>query len=723
MGFIVSNVHQPGRLFLEPEFRRLLPPRVPDKPISIPREGIEPSIISSLQVIDMNLIRALIAAGKQAFAKSRIVSLLAVAALFPDLASAQGAIRSGESLVGEILPAGDSDTWTFEATAGDSFLIRVGELVVIGDLQPRIRILDPAGHSVGTAKGFNDAEFDGRATNSGTYTIVVDAVFAAGTGTYRLHLIKVPGEITVSSGEEGGAIENGETKDATLRTGDLDAWTFNAAAGDSIVVRVSESTVSPDIQPRVRIFSPTGVLIADGQGFNDAEVSAKATNSGSFTIVVSAVYAGGAGTYRLHLVKAPGEFIVSPGEDGGPIANGETKEGTIKAGDLDMWSFHADSGDNVVVRVGEVTVTPDIQPRVRIYSPLGVLIADGQGFNDTEVSVKATNSGSFIIVVSAVYAGGAGTYRLHLVKAPGEFIVSPGEEGGPITNGETKEGTIKAGDLDMWSFHADSGDNVVVRVGEVTVTPDLQPRIRIYSPLGVLIADGQGFNSAEVSVRTTNTGRFTIIVSAVFAGGAGTYQLHLIKAPGDFFIPVADEGGPITPDSALTGSIQFGDMDPWVFTGCEGEAISIQIDELSGGSGFQPRIRLFGRDGTLLDNKAGASTARIDLKAPATGNYTIVVSDASGTGNGTGGYKLNVRGRYQGLQLCIPIVSGPNIKLNMGGGQPGAEYVISSTTNISIPLGLWVPVATNRFGIYGESTFSEPALPGVMSRFFRTIEK
>ena len=48
-------------------------------------------------------------------------------------------------------------------------------------------------------------------------------------------------------------------------------------------------------------------------------------------------------------------------------------------------------------------------------------------------------------------------------------VVSAGDDGGPMTNDVMHTGTILTGDLDMWTFTANSGDKLEVRVGKISV--------------------------------------------------------------------------------------------------------------------------------------------------------------------------------------------------------------------------------------------------------------
>ena len=60
--------------------------------------------------------------------------------------------------------------------------------------------------------------------------------------------------------------------------------------------------------------------------------------------------------------------------------------------------------------------------------------------------------------------------------------MSPGDDGGTLTNGTLNVGTISVGDLDAWSFSATNGDSVVVRVGQLTAAGYFSPWLRVYGP-------------------------------------------------------------------------------------------------------------------------------------------------------------------------------------------------------------------------------------------------
>src|SRR5439155_1704685 len=209
-----------------------------------------------------------------------------------------------------------------------------------------------------------------------------------------------------------------------------------------------------NFSPRLRLLNTTGVQQDSGSGTVATEVTARATNSGTFTVIVDSVGTG-TGTYRLSVAKTGSPVVISPGDEGGPMVNGTTHQGSIDTGDLDVWTFTANAGENIIVRMGEFTTTT-LTPELRLYGPNGALLDSGSGQAATEVTARATNSGTFLVVVGDLGSGyvGTGNYRPTLAKNRSPVVISPGDEGGPLTNGATHLGTIETGDIDVWTFTA-----------------------------------------------------------------------------------------------------------------------------------------------------------------------------------------------------------------------------------------------------------------------------
>src|SRR5438876_5324764 len=94
--------------------------------------------------------------------------------LFTQTAKGQGTLTNGFTDTGTISPAGDSDTWTFSANTGDSLIVRVGEITQTGAFSPRIRLMNPSEVQIASASDTVAAEVAITATNTGTFTVIVD---------------------------------------------------------------------------------------------------------------------------------------------------------------------------------------------------------------------------------------------------------------------------------------------------------------------------------------------------------------------------------------------------------------------------------------------------------------------------------------------------------------------------------------------------------------------
>jgi hypothetical protein len=610
-------------------------------------------------------------------------------------------LTNGATHLGSITASVETNTWTFTASAGETIVVRVGEIIQTGAFSPRLRLLNPTGAQQAVASGAIAADIAVTATNSGTFTLVVDSG-GTGTGTYRLSLARTGSPVVISANDEGGALTNGATHIASIDLGDLDAWVFTANPGESMAVRIGEVTAS--LTPQLRLYGPNGALLDSGSGVVATEVTARATNAGTFLVVAGDLTSGYAGTgnYRLTLTKAGGPLTTSAGDEGGALTNGATEVAGIDPGDIDAWAFIANAGENIVVRMGEATAS--LSPQLRLFGPNGALLDSAFGVVAAEVAFRATNSGRFIVLAADQTSGfaGSGNYRLTLARTGSPLAISANDEGGPLTNGTIHTASIEVGDIDTWSLTASAGESMVIRMGEVTA--GLAPQLRLYGPDGVLLDSSSGVVATEVTARATNSGTFLLVAGDLTSGygGTGDYRLTLAKTGGPLLTSAGDEGGGMTGVESYGGMIETGDVDVWTFSARAGDLLSINATELVNGSPLTPQLRLYGRDGTLLRSSSGVATTQFsNFVAPTNGTYLVVISDLSSGYTGTGTYRMTVNQLSDGLKLYAPIIAGGNVKLLAVGGSAEAAFTLLTTTNVITPLTLWspLPYQFDQFGV------------------------
>ena len=416
--------------------------------------------------------------------------------------------------------------------------------------------------------------------------------------------------------------------------------------------------------------------------------------------------------------------------------NGWTHNGSIEIGEVETWTVPATIGQAFMVRAGKVG-TNSFAPRLRLFSPGGVFLAENASSSAVEVGTIASENGEYSVLLEdwLVYPTNYSTapYRLTMAKPGDPIVLSPDDQGGRMTNGVMHQGAIYLGDLDLWTFSVNAGQSVVVRAGDAGGF--LSPELRVFGPNGILVGREGSSAGASVAFTATNTGEYLVVIGEVKAGtiaGTGPYRLTVAMTGDPIAVSPSDEGGALNSSPVYNGTISIGDLDVFSFTACAGHPIEIGMEEAQAGGSLTPELRLYGPDGGLLDTAYGATKAQISRSAPATGRYLLVAGDVS-TGfepgapppftrtnwSGSGAYVLTVNGLSDGMKLCPPAIVGTNLVSQGAGGPPGMTASLLAQTNVSAPLALWTSIQTNQFddlGIIGFTNAFDAAEP---NRFFQ----
>ncbi|HLX94363.1 MAG TPA: PPC domain-containing protein, partial [Verrucomicrobiae bacterium] len=334
---------------------------------------------------------------------------------------------------------------------------------------------------------------------------------------------------------------NGANQTGTIFTNTTDSYIFTANKGDSINLRLGTSGFPGILQ----LYGPDSLLLGTVNDSTDDLIAYTATNSGTFIVQVSSDNLSGhprTGPYVLNLSQIPEAFIVPDGDGGGPLINGANATGTITLGRQDLWTFTANAGDSINLRLG----TTGFNGRLELYGPDGAFLQYYQDSTDDLIAYTATNSGTFTVLVSSYDLNGndTGTYVLNLSQIPEPFIVPAGYGGGPLTNGANAAGTITLGRQDLWTFTANKGDSINLRLG----TTGFLGNLVLYGPNGALLAAFNESVDGSIAYTATNSGTFTVLVDSYDLNGndTGTYVLNLSQIPEPFIVPAGYGGGPLT---------------------------------------------------------------------------------------------------------------------------------------------------------------------------------
>ena len=422
------------------------------------------------------------------------------------------------------------------------------------------------------------------------------------------------------------ALVNGGVVSAAIDVpGDEDVYTFSASAGENVILRVGD-TGGTTLFPWLRVADPSGAAVDSKFGSAVAESAFVAGSSGTYTVVVDDASSGGlsTGPYDLHFVRAPGA------NEGGALPNGGDLNGSLTVGDLDSYSFAANAGENIIIRMGDVNGT-SMFPWMRLFDPDGDLVDSQFGSAADEISAVAPQDGTYTLVVTDASSGFAstGSYELHFARMPGA------NEGGALPNGDSVLGDLTLGDLDSYTFTATAGESFLLRIGDLNGT-SMFPWIRVYDPNGAAVDSQFGSAVDEISAVASLSGTYTIVITDASSGfgATGPYELHYVRAPG------ANEGGLLPNGGVVSETLALGDLDSYTFTAAAGESFVLRIGDVNGTSMF-PWLRVYDPNGAQVDSQFGSLVDEVSGVAALTGVYTVVVADASSGFASTGLYDLH----------------------------------------------------------------------------------
>ncbi|QDU69320.1 hypothetical protein [Engelhardtia mirabilis] len=573
-----------------------------------------------------------------------LVGLMLLGSIFTGTARAQGLVNGG-SVAGSIDFAGDQDSWTFSAAAGQGFQVRVTDLAVSA-LRPRVALYAPGGALVTTVSGSTVAALSLIAGSTGTYTIVIDDSSQGSdqTGPYAVHFTRAPGA------NELGSLPNGGSLASSIELGDLDSFTFSIVAGQSFQLRVADTGFGA-FTPRIDIYDPIGAYFTGASGSTVAAISGAAPATGTYTVVLSDVSQGNdaAGDYEVHFVRTPGA------NEGGTLPNAGMLSGNISLGDLDSYTFEAVAGQNFKLRVAD-TAFGAFTPRIDIYDSIGAHILGASGSTVAVVNAVAPSTGTFTAVITDVSQGNdaAGPYDLHFIR------LSEADEHGPLVNGGALAESIEIGDLDSYTFAITAGQSFELRVADLDLG-GFTPRIDVFDPVGAYFMGASGSSVAVVGGVATSTGTYTVVLSDVSLGNdaTGAYEVHFARVPG------ANEGGSLPNGGLVPGILSLGDLDSFTFDVNAGQSYQLRAVDTAIG-GLSPRINVYDPVGAYVGGASGSTVAAVSAVATSTGTYTVVLSDVSLGSDAAGTYALHfvrVPGANEGGLLLDGVSKSETISL------------------------------------------------------------
>jgi hypothetical protein len=347
-----------------------------------------------------------------------------------------------------------------------------------------------------------------------------------------LFIVFLFGFASVIQGADRGPINSGETKTGISLSGPsyLDSWTFDGNAGDRVIINVVRTDGDADTYIDLYSPPPTIQLEASTAPWYD-QLDHQLQNSGTYTILVQDYGLNDSGLYNISFLKIPGSVNSAEDLDGGAIASGETKSGTIDdASDLDAFQFYCEGGDRIIVNV--VRTDGDLDTYIDLYSPSpnSAEEASTAPWYD-QLDHVCEQSGLYTIIIQDYGLNDWGTYNISLLKIPGAVNSPRDPDGEAIASGETRSGKIDdASDLDAFYFSCEAGDHVIINA--VRTDGDLDTYIDLYSPTPNSEKEASTAPWYDQLDHTCEqSGLYTIVIQDYGLNDSGTYNVSLTKIP------------------------------------------------------------------------------------------------------------------------------------------------------------------------------------------------
>lgn len=567
-----------------------------------------------------------------------------------------GTLTSGNRRTGTI-SLGDFDVYTVTAAVGDQLRVTLAEETDTA-FDPALFIYDPTGGFVEYEYSINAASASWTASTGGTYYIVAadeiseynsDFDTDSDTGVYSITMARIPAVQTDDAGE-GGPITSGARRTGNLPVGDMDTFTFSASAGDYIILTVAETASATDagFEPSMLVYNPSGALVDFEYGLSAADAEFTAVAGTYFVVVTDYIeeynsdydVGGAPGAYTFNMVRAPASQTDDT-TDGGAVTSGNRKYGTTTLGDLDVFTMTASTGDYLMFTTAETGGDTPYDPAMWVIGPTGSLIDFEYSITGVDAEFSAPASGTYYIVVGDYieeYNGDydtdadTGTYSFNAVRVPA-VPTDDGTDGGALTSGPRKFGSISLGDLDVYTITGAVGDQMMLNVVE-NGGQNFDPSIWAFGPNGALLDFEYSETGADVQVTATTAGTYYFVVGDYISEYNGDYDVD--ADAGSYILTTAilpkaqtddsTDGGALTSGVQRTGTLSFGDIDVYTMSLTAGNSIYGVIAPPD--SGYQAIAWLYGPTGTLLDSSNGTNNFVVNANnVSATGTYYLVIQD------------------------------------------------------------------------------------------------
>jgi hypothetical protein len=236
-------------------------------------------------------------------------------------------VALGNLITCDTSPAADTDIFRFSATAGNRVLAEALFVSGASNYTPFIQLVAPDGTLLGGTWG--PARLEMIVPQTGTYSVVVSALSAAAVGQYSVMVSCVGGTCLPTPppppAPPPGANVPCETEPTDFFPGygtrvlcditpsaDSDLYRFSGSIGDRVLAEAVFASGPGNFTPYIELIAPNGTVL--GGTWGPARLEMSLPQSGTYTVVVSALSAAASGQYTFTVSCLGGSCAPPPGQ-------------------------------------------------------------------------------------------------------------------------------------------------------------------------------------------------------------------------------------------------------------------------------------------------------------------------------------------------------------------------------------------------------------------------
>lgn len=419
--------------------------------------------------------------------------------------------------------AGQNATFAFTANQGDNLELTVSGMSITGStsIPATVNVYDANGVYVSGGRDCYQGwtcRYPLWNLTAGKYTVVVSPPDA--NSSIGFNLMLAPDGV-------GQTLPANTPATVNLSLGQVARLTFNANAGDSAMLQVSNASAQSGSLPViVSIYRPDTGAITTGNYYATASVYGSNTinlpnlpASGSYTVVVST--SGVPGTAQLKFTPIAAQSIV---------ANGSNQTyNTGGSGQYVLLTFNANSGDNLELTLSGVVAAGNTNAvSVDVYSANGTKISSNTGCYQAwtcRYPLWNLAAGTYWVVVSPPSQTSSVGFNA---------MLTPDINGPALVAGTPTSVSLGLGQVERLTFSGTAGGTATLNLSQVSTTSPsgLSMYVNVYRPdVGVITATNyySTFSTTSTNALTLSnlpvSGTYTVVVSTSGVIGSGTLEL------------------------------------------------------------------------------------------------------------------------------------------------------------------------------------------------------